>query len=301
MRTPGGKGRSDVAGVLRVDKVEGPTSHDVVAAARRALGVRRIGHTGTLDPFASGLLLLCFGWVTRIAEFLVGLPKTYLAVARLGEETDTDDRTGTVVASTDAWQELSRDRIVAAFGAMVGRIRQVPPRYSAKKVAGERLYRAARRGEELRAEAAEVEIHALDVLAIDLPFVSFRVECSSGTYVRAIARDVGRALGVGAHLTELRRTRIGGHDVAGAVRSDALSDDDAVRAAWLTPLEALSHLPVVELSLADAKRIAHGMSIAPPVGEWSGEVVALARDGRLLAVGDARPDRISPRKVFSSV
>lgn len=293
-------GRSDVAGVLRVDKAEGPTSHDVVAMARRALRVRRIGHTGTLDPFASGLLLLCIGWATRIAEYLVGLPKTYLAVARLGEVTDTDDRTGTVMEATDAWRALTEDRIEEAFHALIGRIRQVPPRYSAKKVAGERMYRSARRGEEVRAEAVEVEIHSLDVLSIELPFVRFRVECSSGTYVRAIARDVGHALGVGAHLTELRRTRIGTHDVAGAVPSDALTDESALRTAWLTPLEALSHLPVVELSAADAGRIAHGMSIVPPPGAITSGTVALAREGQLLAVADAHPDRLSPRKVFSS-
>src|SRR5688572_18456712 len=156
-------------GVLPVDKPAGPTSHDIVARARRALHIRRIGHTGTLDPFASGLLLLCIGNATRIAEYLIDLPKTYRARMRLGASTDTGDLTGSTVYESDGWRALDRDRVVEALRAQVGRIQQVPPAFSAKKVAGERAYDRVRRGEEVRLEPVEVEIFRIDVLEVDLP------------------------------------------------------------------------------------------------------------------------------------
>src|SRR3954470_7378446 len=187
-------------GVLPVDKAVGPTSHDAVAAVRRALKTREVGHTGTLDPFASGLLLVCVGRATRLAEYLTGLPKTYVATMRLGEATDTDDLTGEVIHSSDAWRSLSKDAIADALRAQVGTIQQLPPSYSAKKVAGERLYAAARRGETVERKPVAVTIHSIRVLGIDLPDVEFEVECGAGTYIRAIARDTGAALGVGGHL-----------------------------------------------------------------------------------------------------
>ncbi|HEU0078306.1 MAG TPA: tRNA pseudouridine(55) synthase TruB, partial [Longimicrobiaceae bacterium] len=187
-------------GVLPVDKPVGPTSHDAVAAVRRALRIRQVGHTGTLDPFASGLLLVCFGPATRLAEYLTPLPKTYRATMRLGEATDTDDRTGEVLARSDAWRELTEAQLRAALERQVGEIEQLPPRFSAKKVGGERMYAAARRGEEVVRTAVPVTIYAIRVIRIALPEVEFEVECGAGTYIRAIARDVGDALGVGGHL-----------------------------------------------------------------------------------------------------
>jgi tRNA pseudouridine55 synthase len=290
-------------GVLPVDKPEGPTSHDVVARARRALGERRAGHTGTLDPFASGLLLLCVGPSTRLAEYLTALPKRYRATLRLGLSTDTDDRTGAPISRSEAWTSLPEAAVRAALEDQRGERLQLPPRYSAKKVGGERLYAAARRGEEVEREPARVVIHSLEVLEIALPEVEFEVECSSGTYIRAIARDAGEALGVGAHLTRLRRTRIGGIDVDGALGLERLGEPDAVRAVLLPPRRAVSHLPQVVLDEDGLRALSHGRPVpAPPALAASAEalpIALLAPDGALAAFGVVRGEVIHPRKVFA--
>ncbi|HEX7050242.1 MAG TPA: tRNA pseudouridine(55) synthase TruB [Longimicrobiales bacterium] len=290
--------RADRSGVLRVDKPEGPTSHDVVARARRALGIRRIGHTGTLDPFASGLLLLAVGAATRLAEYLTRLPKTYRATARLGVTTDTADRTGAELEVSEAWRELSGERIAEAFRAQTGTIRQRPPAFSAKKVAGERAYTRARRGEEVALEPVPVTIWRLEILAIQPPDVHFEVECSSGTYVRAIARDAGAALGVGAHLTMLRRTRIGPHDVADAVALDRLEDAAAVRRAWLAPADAVAHLPRVAVDAAAATALAHGRTLPAPADAAAGTPIAVVRNHELVAIAERDDGRLRPRKVL---
>lgn len=286
-------------GVLPVDKPEGPTSHDVVAIARRALRLRRVGHTGTLDPFASGLLLLCLGPATRLSEYLTALPKTYLARMRLGEATDTDDSTGTVVSTSDAWRALSEAQLHAALQQQTGVLRQLPPRYSAKKVGGERMYAAARRGEEVERTPVEVTVYRIEVLRVDLPEIDFEVECSSGTYIRAIARDVGEALGVGAHLSGLRRTRVGEHDVGRALPLDALDDPAAVGAALLSPADAVSHLPRVVLDDADAQRVRNGGRLAAPDGVPDGPIALLSGRRELLAVAERRGAELQPRKVLS--
>lgn len=290
-----------LVGVLPVDKPEGPTSHDLVAAARRALGVRRIGHTGTLDPFASGLLLLCIGRATRLAEYLTGLPKTYIATARLGAATETDDRTGAVVGGSDGWRDLAAADIEAALGGLVGRILQVPPAYSAKKSAGERLYRRARRGETVRPAPVPVDVYRVEVLGMDLPDVRFEVECSSGTYIRALARDVGVALEVGAHLVALRRTRIGPHQVAGAVGSDRLDDPAVVQSALLSPLAALAHLAVVQVGDDAAADLGHGAPVTAPSAVDTAGPIAVVHRGALLALASLENGLLRPRKVFADV
>lgn len=286
-------------GVLLLDKPEGPTSHDMVARVRRALGTRRVGHTGTLDPFASGLLLLCVGRATRIAEYLSGLPKTYTATARLGESTDTLDDTGTVTLRTDAWRELEPRGVAAAFHALEGEILQVPPAFSAKKVGGERLYRRARRGEAVEVDAVPVTVHSMVVRAVSLPDVTFEVECSSGTYVRALARDAGDALGVGAHLVRLRRTRVGRHDVADAVAADALADATSVARAWLDPLRALAHLPRADVDDDAVAELAHGRTAPAPPTLPDGALAAVAHAGHLVAMATVGDGRLRPRKVFA--
>ena len=183
---------SEPTGILPVDKPEGPTSHDVVARARRALRQRRIGHTGTLDPFASGLLLLCLGPATRLAEYLTALPKSYRAVLRLGQTTDTDDATGKVIAESDAWHSVTEAAFRAALAGQTGELDQLPPVYSAKKVDGERAYAAARRGEPVQRTPVRVTVYAAELVRFDPPFAEFTVDCSSGTYIRSIARDVPR-------------------------------------------------------------------------------------------------------------
>jgi tRNA pseudouridine55 synthase len=286
-------------GVLPLDKPVGPTSHDAVAAVRRALRTRQVGHTGTLDPFASGLLLVCVGPATRLAEYFAPLPKTYVATMRLGEATDTDDHTGEVIASSDAWRDVSRDQIEAALAAQVGTIQQLPPAYSAKKVDGQRMYAVARRGGEVERTPVEVTIYAIRVVSIDLPDVVFEVDCGSGTYIRAIARDTGDALGVGGHLRELRRTRIGPHDVARAVPMDRLGEEDRVRAAMIAPAEAVSHLPRVAADERGEGDLRHGRAVAAPDGfAAEGAVAVVSAEGALLAVGEAADGVVRPRKVF---
>lgn len=286
-------------GVLLVDKPAGPTSHDAVAAVRRALRTRQVGHTGTLDPFASGLLLVCVGPATRLAEYITPLPKTYAATMRLGEETDTDDLTGEVVSASHGWRSITEDDIAGALAVQVGTIQQVPPAYSAKKVEGRRMYDVARGGGVVALDPVAVTVHAIRVVSVDLPDVVFEVACGSGTYIRAIARDVGRALGVGGHLRALRRTRIGAHDVDHAVPLDALGDEARVAAALLAPAEAVAHLPRVVADARGEADVAHGRPVAAPDGfAADGPVAVVSEAGALLAVGEAADGRVRPRKVF---
>jgi len=286
-------------GILPVEKPEGPTSHDIVARARRSLDAK-VGHTGTLDPFASGLLLLCVGAATRLSEYLTSLEKSYVAEALLGERTDTLDPEGEVVERSEAWKELDRARIEVALAGLRGRIEQVPPRFSAKKVGGEAMHRRARRGEEVALNPVPVEIHALEIVAVDLPRLTFRVRCSSGTYVRALARDLGQRLEVPARLSKLRRTRVGAFSVEGALPPGALDDAEAVEEAWIEPARALGHLPSVEVSSLEVERLAHGRSLEAgerqlPRGD---EPVVFVHDGALVAVGETAEGRLRPRKVF---
>ncbi len=279
-----------------MDKPEGPTSHDVVQVARRALGERRIGHTGTLDPFASGLLLLCVGRWTRLAQYLTGLDKTYEAVAELGVSTDTEDREGKVLERTSAWAGLTSEAVESAAEGLRGDILQTPPAFSAKKVDGVAAHRRARRGEVVDLAPQRVTVHELVVTEMDLPRVRIRVRCSSGTYVRSLARDLGRALGVGAHLVGLRRTAAGSITLSRAIPARELDDAGRVARAWISPLEALAHLPRVELDGAEVGAVAHGRPV--PAAGADGPAVASSGD-RLVAVGEVTGSLFRPRKVFA--
>jgi tRNA pseudouridine55 synthase len=291
---------SALHGILPVDKPPGPSSHDIVAIARRALRERRIGHTGTLDPFASGLLLLCIGAATRLAEYLSALPKRYTATLRLGIVTETDDDRGRVLRATEDLSGVTRPALEAALAAQTGLIHQVPPRYSAKKVRGERMYALARRGADVTPEPVAVTVFRIQLLRFEPPEAVFEVDCSSGTYIRAIARDVGAQLGVGGHLVALRRTRIGHHRVAAALAPEALEDAESVRSALITGADALAHLPRFVLAEAELAAIAHGHAIPAPAGAApTGPLALLAPDGRLVAVAEAHGDRLQPRKVFA--
>ena len=208
-----------------MDKPAGPTSHDVVAAARRALGERRVGHAGTLDPAATGLLVVLAGRATRLAQFVAPLPKRYRGTIRFGAETTTDDAAGEPVERDDGWRARSDAEVAGAVAAVAARPTQVPPRVSARKVAGERAYRLARRGEAVALAATPVTITVLGCGALDRGSgeLVLEIECGSGTYVRAVARDVGRELGSRAHLAALRRLAIGPWRVEDAVPLDALA------------------------------------------------------------------------------
>ena len=244
-------------GVLLVDKPGGMTSHDVVARARKALGTRKIGHAGTLDPMATGLLILGVESATRLLTFIVGLDKTYEATIRLGATTDTDDADGQVETVTDAGA-LDPAAITAAIADLTGEISQVPSRVSAIKVAGRRAYDLVRAGEEVELAAREVTVSRFEVLGtrrvdgyLDLDVV---VDCSSGTYIRALARDLGAALGVGGHLTALRRTRIGPFGVEGAASIDDLGTTP-LRAPAEVGTAVLGAFPV---SADEARDLRHG-------------------------------------------
>ncbi len=285
-------------GVLPVDKPEGPTSHDMVARARGILGTRRIGHTGTLDPFATGLLLLCVGPSTRLSEYLTGLPKRYLARMRLGVVTDTDDRTGAVIATHDTTR-LDPDRVRQALAAQVGTISQRPPIYSAKKISGKRAHALAREGQEVAPDPVRVTIHDIQIREMELPEVVFEVSCGSGTYIRAIARDVGEVLGVGGHLLELRRTAIGVHEVADAVSLEGDADRDAIERAMLSPARALRHLPAVGLTVEQVEAVRNGRRILASDAPTGPEPISLlAPEGALVAIAEHRDGWLQPRKVI---
>jgi tRNA pseudouridine55 synthase len=307
-------------GVLPVDKPAGPTSHDVVALARRALRTRRIGHTGTLDPFATGLLLLCVGQATRIAEYLSGMDKRYRATVRLGVTTDTDDDTGGVTAVADT-AAVTRHGVEQALAPLRGAVLQTPPQYSAKKRDGERAYTAARQGRTVVLDPVAVHVHELTIVAFDPPRVELEVLCSSGTYIRAIARDLGAALGVGGHLTALRRTAIGPHTVDGALPLESLADEAAVQAALLPAIHALPHLPRIELGDEAAASVRHGRRVRVDAGAGAApradagahaeahagahaeahggpRIVVMACGGALLGIGEVVDGVLHPRKVF---
>jgi tRNA pseudouridine55 synthase len=286
--------------VLPVDKPVGPTSHDVVALARRALGTRRIGHTGTLDPFASGLLLLCVNRATRIAEYLSGLSKTYTGVLRLDATTDTDDHTGTIIETFSSWRELDRPRVEQAMQTLTGELDQIPPQYSAKKTEGERMYTRARRGEVVTLPPVRVEVKRFELKGFDLPEVHFEVECSSGTYIRALARDLGQRLGVGGHLTQLRRIRVGNAGVNEAVTLDQLPDGEAVARARKGVLDALSHLPHYSVAHDDARRLAHGQAIHRPATLAEAAPLVITTDGELVALARTDGEWIRPQKVWAA-
>ncbi|MCB9538374.1 MAG: tRNA pseudouridine(55) synthase TruB [Myxococcales bacterium] len=286
----GRRGRRDApggpCGLLLVDKPQGPTSFDVVARVRRALQVRRVGHTGTLDPMATGLLPVLVGPATRLVPFLTEGDKAYEAVLRLGVGTDSLDAEGEVIARDDPAAVAAVDAAAfeAALASQRGALAQRAPIFSAIKVDGERLYAKARRGEQVEAPVRPVTVHRLELLEATPPDYRVAVRCSKGTYVRALARDVAAHLGLHAHLVALRRTEVGALRVQDAVPLDALEQDAAAARAALRPMiEALGHLPRV-VADADAVR-ALGMGQrrafpdAPP-----GRCVVVDGQGRLVAI-----------------
>jgi tRNA pseudouridine55 synthase len=246
-----------VVGALIIDKPEGLTSHDVVARVRRAAGTRRIGHAGTLDPFATGVLPVCVGRATRLARFLAGGEKEYVATVRLGFATTTDDLTGEPLSPPLA-VEIDAGALGTALRGLVGSFDQVPPAFSAKHVGGRRLYEMARRGAAVPRAAAPVTVHEARLLAREGDTVEIAVRCSAGTYVRALARDLGERLGTGAHLAALRRTRSGPFELSRAVSGDDLAG--AVER--MIPLAGLLlDLPAVRVAEAGRRLVGHGREL----------------------------------------
>ena len=299
-----------VDGILIIDKPAGLTSHDVVTRVRRALKTKRVGHTGTLDPFATGVMVVLIGRATRLAQYLDKDEKEYVAELRFGWETDTGDVTGirtaesglTDVEVAEQLASLEWEKVLAKFR---GEIEQVPPMYSAKKLEGKKLYELARKGIEVERDPVAVTISKLEIVERDgLPNSALRIRaaCSAGTYVRTLAEDIGRAVGLLAHLTALRRTRAGRYTLAEAVTLDDLAQMASPGSALLPMDDAVSHLAVFTLRPDRVERTRGGMSTRDSSCKFSeGENVAMVdEDGKLIAVGrfDGSENSVRPKVVL---
>jgi len=288
-------------GVLVVDKPRGLTSHDVVSAARRILKERRIGHTGTLDPLATGVLPLACGRATRLVRFLSASDKDYEATIRFGLTTDTYDVTGTETSRCD--RQPARSDLETAMAGLRGHYEQVPPAYSAKKVGGRRAYEMAREEEPVELRPVPVTVSRAEILRFSGDRVTVAITCSAGFYVRALAHSLGQTLGTGACLEELRRTRSGEFRIDAAASLDALQDDAEQAAGWMLPLDGLlSWMPAVRLTEEGRLRVSHGRAVDrggldDEPGTW---VRMLDEQGRLIALGQpgATPGSLHPAVVL---
>ncbi len=302
-------------GLLIIDKPAGLTSHDVVARVRRILREKRTGHTGTLDPFATGVLVVLVGRATRLAQFLSGADKTYTATIRLGFATDTGDLTGTPkpesYARTRDIREITARDVEIALQTLRGAIMQTPPMYSAKKVQGKKLYELARAGQEIERQPVAVNISQFEAAPRDGALFSFNdddtadldvvVRCTAGTYIRTLAEDLGAKLGFGAHLTALRRTHAGAFSLAQAVTLEELETQGA--AALASPVTALTDWHICQLDAEETRRTLHGQFLPPRDALLNdGQFVGLQDDGGELiaiAVYDAASDTLRPRVVLA--
>ena len=277
-------------GVLLVDKPANATSHDVVALVRRVAHVRRVGHAGTLDPFATGLLVLLLGRGTRLLPYIDAEPKVYDATIQFGSETDTDDATGSVIRRASS---PGSSAVRGAISALTGVIDQIPPAFSAKKVGGKRAYDAARRGEVLTLAPSRVTVHSWQVMAESGDRLDVQIVCSGGTYIRALARDVGRLSGSAAHLAALRRIRSGPFHVRDAATVECLREGNVLP---LPLRSAVVSLPLQELDDQSLGRVVHGNPVAARV---DGPRVALVdQRGELVGIADRKGSDLQPRVVL---
>jgi tRNA pseudouridine55 synthase len=300
----------NLEGVLVVHKEAGWTSHDVVAKVRRLLGGGKVGHAGTLDPSATGVLPILVGRATRIAEYLVNWDKEYRAVLRLGETTDTQDATGQVLSRVDPC-EVTEDLLQSVIARFRGVQQQLPPMYSAVKVGGQPLYKAARAGRTVDRVERSIAIHQLEIVAIHGRDVTLRIACSKGTYVRTLCADIGQALGVGGHLYALQRRRVGPLSIEQAVTIDQVADHlttGTLHRQFISLDQLLFQLPAVVVSAEQAQRVMHGSPIFPvevgqlPDSPSSVSVRLKDEAGQLLAIGTHDTGRVGSiriRKVLS--
>lgn len=300
-------------GILIIDKPAGMTSHDVVNRVRRILGTKKVGHTGTLDPFATGVLVVLVGKATRLAQFIDKDEKEYEAMAAFGYATDTGDLTGERRGEGETRRrgEVSLGDILQILPKFRGEIEQVPPMYSAKKVAGKKLYELARKGQEVERKPALVNISKLELDGEihrsdpepDVSYLKLIVRCSAGTYIRTLVEDIGKAVGIGAHLKELRRTHAGRFSLGNAVSLEQF-ERSGHRASLLLPLEAaVEHLPEFRLDEGRVAATRNGMSTRVGQNVWQkGEIVRMTSpDGELVAIGafDAEENSMRPKVVLS--
>ena len=276
---------------MLVAKPAGPTSHDIVDIVRRALGEQRVGHLGTLDPFAKGLLVLVVGRATRLAAFAAEWPKSYEGVIRLGVTTETDDLTGAVVA-TAPWTTITPAQLAAVIGSFRGGYEQRPPAYSAVKIEGERAYARARRGETVEPAPRPVEIRELEIVEAAVPDLQFRATVSGGTYLRSLARDIGAKLGCGAHLAALRRTAVGPLKLADAVAPEAVTPALLRDASIL-----VAHLPRRQVAKDERDAVLHGRPLKGDPAADRQYPIALFCGDELLGVAEQVGEQVKPRVV----
>jgi len=294
---------SGLDGILLIDKPAGWTSHDVVAKARRITGQRRIGHTGTLDPMATGLLVLCLGKATRLVEYMTRHDKKYEGKIILGVATDTDDADGTVI-STAPVPDVDEAKLAELIGTFTGTLNQMPPAYSALKVDGQRAYAVARRGGTPDLPKREVRVDRLELTAIGEGRLAISVSCGPGTYIRSLARDIGGALGCGAHLGALRRTQAGGFSVVGATTLDQLTaivEAGEMEEALLQPDDGILTFDAALVTGEHAEKLSHGLSVQMLGCERAAEVARIYdAGGAFIGVGRVGDDgQIRPIKVFA--
>jgi tRNA pseudouridine55 synthase len=288
------------SGILLIDKPEGVASFEVVRRARKALGIRKIGHLGTLDPMATGLLPLCLLEATKLVPYLMPESKVYRARVRLGVATDTQDATGNVVATSEALPPP--EQICQAAAALVGEVTQVPPMHSALHIQGERAYRLARRGEAVDLPPRTVTIYELAVDEVAIPEFTMTVRCSQGTYVRTLAKDLGESLGCGAHLAALRRLAVGALRVEEALSLDALTElsREELKSRIIPLVHCLPGLRPVEVGPAEARRLRQGQLLVRPADDLrDGEQVRVLADATLVAVAQVRS--LAPQMVLAPV
>jgi tRNA pseudouridine55 synthase len=290
-----------VAGFLNINKPSGMTSHDVVARVRRAARqsgfTRKVGHAGTLDPMATGVLVVCLGQATRLSEYVMDSTKVYTARVVLGVETDSYDADGTEVSRQDA-SHITLDQIESVLPQFVGTIQQLPPMYSAIKKDGKRLYELARAGVEIELQPRTVTIHALEILEWTCPYLTVRVTCAAGTYIRSLAHDLGAVLQTGAHLDRLERSASGVFDVQAGIPLEALDDQPDWNMLLIPPVVALKEYPAMVVSPEDAGEIMQGRTIPNADGVLVPLQFAYLADGWLLAVLENHGSYWKPHKVF---
>lgn len=284
-------------GILNIDKPSGMTSHDVVGRVRRVAEMRKVGHSGTLDPMATGVLVVCLGRATRLVEYLVGRPKTYYGTVRLGQTTDSYDADGTILTESVV-PEITANMLEPMLEQFRGDILQIPPMVSAIKKDGKKLYELAREGKTVERPPRPVTIYQLDLLKIDLPEVTLRIQCSAGTYIRSIAYDLGELLGCGGHLSSLRREQVGEFGLETTVQLADLTSEN-IQTHLQLPERAVTHLPRVEVTLEEEKDLLDGKLVTQETGQPNGALMQTFNpSGRFVGLVTAHGGYWKAKKMF---